>query len=111
MAAVPLNLSIEQGTDFEVTFTVRKKDGTPLNLLSYTAESKLRKHYDSPNFIPFVVTFIDRINGKISISMSNMTTSNLKEGRNVYDVVLTSPNEKKSRFIYGSIIVSPGVSL
>jgi hypothetical protein len=111
MAAVPLNLTIEQATDFEVTFTVRKKDRTPLNLLSYTAESKLRKHYGAPNSISFIVTFIDRINGKVSLSMSSATTTTLKEGRYVYDVVLTSPSNKKSRVVTGAVIVSPGASL
>lgn len=111
MAAVPLNLTIEQGTDFTVTFTVRKKDRSPLNLLSYTAESKLRKHYNSPNSVPFVVTFEDRINGRIILTMNSTTTASLKEGRYVYDVVLTSPSLKKSRFVAGTIIVSPGASL
>lgn len=111
MAAVPLNLTIEQGTDFEVTLTVRKRDRTPLNLLSYTAESKLRKHYAAPSSIPFIVTFIDRVNGKVRLSMNSTITSSLKEGRYVYDLVVTSPNNKKSRVIAGSIIVSPGASL
>lgn len=111
MAAVPLNLTIEQGSDFDVIFTVRKKDKTPLNLFSYTAESKLRKHYDAPTSVPFVVTFVDRVNGKIRLSLDYTSTSNLSEGRYVYDVILTSPNGKKSRVIQGSIIVSPGASL
>jgi len=111
MAAVPLNLTIEQGSDFDVTFTVRKKNRTPLNLLSYTAESKLKKHYESSESTPFIVTFLDRINGKVLLSMSSATTSTLKEGRYVYDLIITSPNGKKSRVVAGSVIVSPGVSL
>ena len=44
MAAIPLNLTLEQGTDFSVNLTVRNSDGTPLNLLGYTASSEIRKH-------------------------------------------------------------------
>ena len=110
MAASPLNLSIEQGVNFEITITVRNKDNTPLNLLSYTAESKIRKHFTSTTSYPFTVTFVDRINGRISLSMDDTVTSTLKEGRYVYDIVLTSPNSFKTRVIQGTVLVSPGVS-
>jgi len=55
MSAIPLNLTIEQGTDFEVTFTVRNRDNTPLNLLSYNVLSYLRKHYSSSVYKQFTV--------------------------------------------------------
>ena len=57
MAAATLNLSIEQGTDFEATFTVRNKSGSGLNLLSYTANSTLKKHYTSTTSHPFTFSF------------------------------------------------------
>lgn len=110
MTAAALNLTIEQGTDFEAKFTVRNKNGSPLNLLSYTATSSLRKHYTASSSYSFTVTFIDRANGRIAISMTDTVTATLKEGRHVYDVVLTSPTGLKSRAIQGSVIVSPGVS-
>ena len=110
MAASPLNLTIEQGVDFEITITVRNQNNTPLNLLSYTAASKLRKHYTSTSFYPFTVTFVDRINGRIALSMNNALTSTIPEGRYVYDVILTSPNSLKSRVLQGTVMVSAGVS-
>jgi hypothetical protein len=109
MAAIPLNLTIEQGTDFEVTFTVRNKDSSPLNLLDYDVLSYLKKHYASTTHKQFNVSFLDRANGRISLSLSDTVTSTLKEGRYVYDVVLVSPNDKRSRVIQGMVTVSPGV--
>lgn len=110
MSASPLNLTIEQGTDFEIKLTVRNKDNSPLNLLSYTASSSLKKHYKSTTSHPFTITFLDRINGRISLSMGSTTTSALSEGRYVYDVLLTSPNTVKTRVVQGTVLVSPGVS-
>lgn len=109
MAAVPLNLTVEQGTDFEASITIRNRDGSPLNLLSYTGESKLRKHYSATTHYPFTLQFVDRANGRVKISMASTNTSALTEGRYVYDIVLTSPNSLKSRVVFGSIVVSPGV--
>lgn len=110
MASVPLNLTIEQGADFQINLTVRNKDGSPLNLLGYTASSHLRKHYSSTTSYPFIVTFIDRINGRISLEMSDTVTGTLTEGRYVYDIYIESTNGKKTKVVYGMAIVSPGVS-
>jgi hypothetical protein len=110
MAASPLNLTIEQGVDFEITITVRNKNNSPLNLLGYEANSKLKKHYTSTSSYAFTVTFVDRINGRIALSMTDTLTSTIPEGRYVYDVILTSPNTLKSRVVQGMVMVSAGVS-
>ena len=110
MAAVPLNLTLEQGVDFDVTFTVRNKDKSPLNLFGYTAESFVRKHYSAEAKYPFTVTFVNRANGVINLSMTDTQTSQLKEGRHVYDVVITASSGLKTRVVMGSLLVSPGVT-
>jgi len=110
MAAIPLNLTIEQGVDYDATFTVRNKDQSPLNLLGYSAESYVRKHHTAVIKYPFTVTFVNRVNGVINISMTDTQTTQLKEGRHVYDVVLTAPSGLKTRVVMGSILVSPGAT-
>lgn len=110
MSASPLNLTIEQGTDFEIKLTVRNADNSPLNLLSYTGNSSLKKHYKSTTTYPFTLTFLERINGRIAISMTGTQTLDLSEGRYVYDIILTSPNNLKTRVVQGTVLVSPGVS-
>lgn len=111
MATSPLNLTIEQGSNFEIKLTVRNNNNSPLNMLSYTGSSLLKKHYTSTTSYPFTLTFLDRANGRIALSMTSSQTSNLSEGRYVYDIVLVSPNNLKTRVIEGSILVSPGVTL
>ena len=110
MPAVPLNLTIEQGTDFEIELTVRNTDNSPLNLLSYTGASLVKKHYKATTSYPFTFTFLDRISGRIVLAMTANQTNSLSEGRYVYDVVLTSPNNLKTRVVQGTVLVSPGVS-
>jgi len=110
MSAVPLNLTIEQGTDFEIELTVRNTDSSPLNLLSYTGASLVKKHYEATTSYPFTFIFLDRINGRIALTMTANQTNSLNEGRYVYDVVLTSPNNLKTRVVQGTVLVSPGVS-
>jgi hypothetical protein len=112
MAAISLNLNIEQGSDYEITLTINNDDdNSPLNLTGYDAESVLRKHYGASNSVDFDISFVNRLLGQISLSMPREKTSLLKEGRYVYDVVLLSPNDVKTRVIQGSVLVSPGVTL
>ena len=46
MAAIPINLICEKGTDFSATFNIQNEaNTTPLNLTGYTAVAKLRRSY------------------------------------------------------------------
>jgi hypothetical protein len=71
----------------------------------------MKKTYSSATSYPFIVSFVDRINGEISISMGRSDTSSITEGRYVYDITLTSPTNIRTRVVQGNIIVSPGVTL
>ncbi len=111
MAAIPLNLLLEKGTDFDATFNIQNEDNTtPLNLTGYTAEAKLKKSYYTSTSTNFVVDFVDRYNGILKISLNNTGTSALDARRYVYDIVLTSPQSIKTRVIEGILEVTPGVT-
>lgn len=110
MAARVINLVVDQGVDFEATFTLRNQNNTPLNLTGYTAVSQIRKHPAATKSYPFVVSFPDRLNGVVKVAMGFTATSAIEGGRYVYDLVLTSPNAYKSRPIQGNVLVVPGVS-
>jgi hypothetical protein len=111
MPAININLSLEQGTDYEVDFTIRNDDGTPLNLTGYASSCFMRKNYTSTTSYPFTVSFPDRIAGEITLGMASSVTSQLYEGRYVYDITLTSPTNVRTRVIQGNVLVSPGVTL
>lgn len=111
MSAININLTLEQGTDYEVDFNIRNDDGTALNLTGYGSSCYMRKHYTSSTVYPLTVTFGNRLAGEITVSMASSTTSQIKEGRYVYDVTLLSPNNIRTRVIQGNVLVSPGVTI
>jgi hypothetical protein len=111
MPAININLSLEQGTDYEVDFTIRNDDGTPLNLTGYASSCFMRKNYTSTTSYPFTVSFVDRLAGEITLGMGRSVTSQISEGRYVYDITLTSPTNVRTRVIQGNVLVSPGVTL
>jgi hypothetical protein len=111
MSAKQINLVIEQGTDFESTFTIYNENGTKLNLTGFTGASLIKKSTYSSTSYPFTVSFPNRLGGQISVSMGRGNTSLIEGGRYVYDVVITSPNNYTRRVVQGSVLVTPGVSL
>ena len=111
MAAIPINLICERGTDFSATFNIQNEaNTTPLNLTGYTAVAKLKKSFTSSTSTDFTVDFPDRYNGQLSIALPNSTSTTLEARRYVYDILLTAPSGTKSRVIEGIMEVTPGVS-
>lgn len=110
MAARNVNLVLEQGVDFQATFTIKNSNNAPLNLTGYSGISSIRKHPTSSTSYPLTLSFPDRINGKIAVSMGYTATDSIEGGRYVYDVILISPNSYRTRAIQGNVLVTPGVS-
>ena len=70
----------------------------------------MRKIPESSSHIGFGVSFTDRVNGKIKISMASTVTSTLKPGRYVYDLMLIRPNAQKLIAVEGTVLVRVGIS-
>jgi hypothetical protein len=110
MAALSINLVMEQGADFESSFTIQNRDGSPLNLLGYTGVCRMKKSYAASQSINLTLTFLNRTAGVVGISYNASQTSAVKPRRYVYDILLTSINGLKTRVIEGIIEVKPGAS-
>ena len=111
MAVYAANFVLDKGTDFETEIDLTEDDGSPLNLLNYVGSAKIRKYPTSPKYKPFTITFIDREEGRIKLSLSNTQTSGLQSGRNYYDMFLTDGNGKIKKVIEGNIIVNESATL
>jgi hypothetical protein len=111
MAVPAVNLTIDKGTDFEEEFDLTEDDGSPLNLLNYVGSAKIRKYPTSPKYKAFTITFIDREEGRIKLSLSNTQTSGLQSGRNYYDFLLTDGTGKVRKVVEGNIIVNDSATL
>ena len=104
------NITVDSGEDFSQDFTLYETGGKLVDLTNYTAKGQLRKHADSNTAITFQVEYIDRVKGKIALNIPRWTTSLLKSGRYVYDVMVTKPNGTKEMVLEGTALVRPGVS-
>jgi len=108
MSARVSNIVIEQGANFATTYLLENSNNSPMNLSGYSGVAKLAKHPASSNKTNFLVS-ITSGSGSVSIAMTSGTTSTLKPGRYLYDVLLTDGSGKKTRVVEGTATVVAGV--
>ena len=113
MAVYVSNIQIDQSTDFSQVFTLEDgRSNSVLNLTNYTFKSQMRKH---PGATTGVTTFTSTIygaatNGQVKLGLTTSPTANLKDGRYVYDVVMTDNAGVMSRVIEGMVLVRAGAT-
>ena len=108
MAAVH-NLYIDQGADFSAQIGIYDDSNLPWNLAGYTGSAKIKKSYYSSTSVDFTVSVNG--NGTVSLSLPSSSTSNMEQGRYLYDVVITSNGGVKTRVIEGIVTINPGVTI
>tara|TARA_R110002050_G_scaffold292587_1_gene448059 strand:- start:3185 stop:3595 length:411 start_codon:yes stop_codon:yes gene_type:complete len=113
----PVNIEIYAGTDFSKKFYMKNQDLTPTDITGYTFESRLAKHSTSQDavattstspvwrYVDFVVTITDATNGEYTLSLPADTTSKLKEGKYVYNIVSTPDGGVRSDNVNGLVFV------
>jgi len=105
--AVKTNLVIDQGADFNSSFTFTDDTDELIDFTSYTANSQIRKTYASTTAYNFQVNLAN--NGVITLSMNSASTSTLSAGRYVYDLEVEYGGIR-SRLVEGIVIVTPQVT-
>ena len=87
------NLSIYGGTDFSTTFNVKTTSNTAFDLTSYSGAGAIAKSVAVGATLgatdTFTVGITSAAGGVMKISLTDTETSNLTEGRYVYDVLVT----------------------
>ncbi len=101
---------IEQNATFSTTVNVVDSAGAAVNLYGYSASTQMRKSYYATSFTTITSTITGNANGEITLSMTAANTANLTPGRQVFDLLITSPTSVKTRVIEGIIVISPGVT-
>lgn len=104
-------LTADQGSTFVADIDLAKDDGTPINLANNTFQSQIRKSYYSSNVVAnLTITVVSAANGNLKLSIDSANTANIKPGRYVYDVKMTSNTAVVTRILEGIITVTPQVT-
>ena len=102
---------IDQDADFATTVTIEDANDFALDLSNYTAAASLRKSYKSSSSTSFTTAFVSpRTSGQITLSLTDVQTGALNEGRYVYDLVITDAVGEKTRVVEGIATIKPSVT-
>jgi len=111
--AYGVNLVVNTKTDFTSTFKVVRPDKSNFNFTSYTASSAMAKSASIGSSTGvagnFTVGFTSASDGEFKITMSKSITEDLKPGRYVWDILVSS-GSTVYRLAEGNVTVISGVS-
>ena len=105
-----VELVVYVGASFTCTYTVNDTSGTAIDFTDYTAESsQMAKYVGAAATATFTVGFSSAYDGKMFIGLTTTQTSELTEGRHVYDVNVKT-GDTVYRIVEGQIMVRGGIS-
>jgi len=111
MAAGTYNLSIEQGSSWQLRLDVDSSAGTDMDITGYTFASKLAKSYYDENPVSMTPTIINAAAGTFKLELSPTQTSSLDPAiEYIYDIKMTSDSGEVTRLIQGRATISAGVT-
>ena len=116
MAVYASNIVIEQGFDFSSSFALGdSRTNTGINITGYGVTAQLRKSPTSSKSVSFASTIVDSEVGIIELSLTDEQTSDIKQGRYVYDVLVEigglGSGGKKYKAFEGMALVRAGVTM
>lgn len=109
------NFTIEQGTDFSVTWTWQS--GGPVDLTGYTAHMQIRpSNADATSVVYLDLTSSSGITlggsaGTIAVFLPASVTSALTFGNAVYDLKMTNGSGNVTRLLQGAVTLSYQVTV
>lgn len=114
MAAGTLDLSIEQGSTYNLVLTWRV-DGTAVNLTNYTARLQARVDVENTETVLSMTTAGGGITlggaaGTITLDQSAAQTAAIAAGTYIYDLEMVAGSGTVTRLVQGELVVSAEVT-
>lgn len=108
--ALPVNVTVEQGSDFIYEHTVKDVNGSAVDLTNYSVVGTFARNFTTDTKYNFTATIPTPLEGSVTLELDSVTTAGLKAGRYVYSVFLTnSVSGAVDRELEGIVTVTPAV--
>ena len=110
MAIIPgkKNFTVERRADFPIKLTFKDSTGSAINLTGYTVAAQVYDESRSTKYADWTVTYTDRTNGIVDISLTDTQTATFTPSILFYDVLLTEPGGSKNYYLEGKLFISEG---
>ena len=110
MAIIPgvKNFTVDRRADFPIRLTFKDSTGTAINLTGFTVAAQVYNEDRSTKFADWSVSYVDRSNGIVDISLSDTDTAGFTPNILFYDVLLTEPSGSKNYYLEGKLFINEG---
>lgn len=107
------NLDVDQGADFEATFTYEDSSGTPIDVTGWTALMQLRTAPGSVVFVQLTDSSgitVGTTDGTFTVAMTKEQTALLTQDCH-YDLLVTDGGGETIRLVEGTVRVDLAISV
>ena len=101
------NVTIQRRSDWNVILQFKDSTNTAINLLSFTVYAQAWDKTRSTKYADFGVTYTDRSNGKVTISLTDAQTATFPD-EVYYDVLLENGSGLREYYLEGVMFVAEG---
>ena len=104
------NMTVQRRADFSLQLVFKDSTGTVINLTGYTVYAQFWDEGRNIKYGDFAITYTNRANGVIDISLTDVQTATFETNTLSYDVMLEDPNGLREYYLEGVITMSEGYS-
>ena len=104
------NFTMQRRADFSLQLVFKDSTGTVINLTGYTVYAQCWDEGRNIKYGDFAITYTNRANGVIDISLTDVQTATFETNTLSYDVMLEDPNGLREYYLEGVITMSEGYS-
>ena len=102
------NMTVQRRADFSLQLQFKDSSSAVINLTGFTVFAQCWDEGRNIKFADFAVTYTNRVNGIIDISLTDVQTATFETDTLYYDVMLQSSNGNREYYLEGVITMSEG---
>ena len=102
------NMTVQRRADFSLQLVFKDSTDTVINLTGYTVYAQCWDEGRNIKYGDFAITYTNRANGVIDISLTDVQTATFETNTLFYDVMLEDPNGLREYYLEGVITMSEG---
>lgn len=112
MAVAPgkYDISLQRRADYSVLLQFQDSLSSPIDLTGYTVYAQVWNEVRSKKYADFAVTYTNRTNGEIKISLTDEQTITFPDELR-YDVLLEDSGGIREYYLEGTVSVSQGYTV
>jgi len=101
------NFTLQRRADFSLSLQFKDSNSAAIDLTGSTVAAQAWSEKRTTKYADFAVSYTDRANGQVSISLTDVQTTEFPDSLN-YDVLVTDSAGSKDYYLEGQITVSQG---